>query len=548
MIISTPNGTILSNTNLGEQNNAANSTGNTTANTTDITALLLKQSSNVSFDVSKLLVGNVFQGLITDVRNNQVTIQINGQNLLARLEESINLNIGQNLSFKIQSNDGTQVSIKPMVMGNTENEVFVKVLNQANIPLTERNFQMVKAMMDEQLPVDKKSVQEMVRQLTQFPNENPSTMVQMSKLAIPITQENIIQFENYTNMEHQIDKTMNQVVDEFLPVLSDSWKDATLSPQGLLKLQTEFLEVFQNIHGDETKSIESQKLMEQGQNQQSLQGTYSMLSEAFSSTELETLTNHFAAIGMAPEELERVKNGTVSTQELVKLLKQTFEGMIQTGLPKEELEKLFASKEYQSLLKNAIENNWFIKPEELMQDKKVEDMYKQLYRQIDKMGDIVNKLVREESSLTRNLTSVKSNLEFMNQVNQVMNYVQIPLKMMNQKAHSDLYVFTNKKSLAQNEGKLSALLHLDMDALGPLDIYVQMENTKVDTQFHVEDSVSFDLIMEHAHLLTDRLEAKGYQCTVEMKERQKKIDFVEDFLKSEQPGTKMQRYSFDVRA
>lgn len=47
-------------------------------------------------------------------------------------------------------------------------------------------------------------------------------------------------------------------------------------------------------------------------------------------------------------------------------------------------------------------------------------------------------------------------------------------------------MFTNKRSLAEKDGEVSALLHLTMEHLGPLDVYVKMNQGKVSTEFTVE--------------------------------------------------------------
>ena len=41
-------------------------------------------------------------------------------------------------------------------------------------------------------------------------------------------------------------------------------------------------------------------------------------------------------------------------------------------------------------------------------------------------------------------------------------YAQIPLKMSGQHASGELFVYTNKKALAQGEKDLTAFLHLDL--------------------------------------------------------------------------------------
>ena len=110
-------------------------------------------------------------------------------------------------------------------------------------------------------------------------------------------------------------------------------------------------------------------------------------------------------------------------------------------------------------------------------------------------------------------------------------------------------MYTNKKSLADREGDLTAFLHLDLDNLGSTDVSIRMRGKKVHTDFFLSDDKSYDLIFEHIDLLEERLEKKGYQCTIQVQNKEKKINFVDDFLKKDQPSTgRLHRYSFDVRA
>ena len=37
------------------------------------------------------------------------------------------------------------------------------------------------------------------------------------------------------------------------------------------------------------------------------------------------------------------------------------------------------------------------------------------------------------------------------------------------------------------DGNVSALLHLDMENLGPMDVYVAMQNNRVNTHFYMQD-------------------------------------------------------------
>ena len=136
----------------------------------------------------------------------------------------------------------------------------------------------------------------------------------------------------------------------------------------------------------------------------------------------------------------------------------------------------------------------------------------------------------------------------MNQLNQAYAYVQLPLKLRQQNAHSDLYVYTNKKNLREKEGDLSALLHLDLEHLGSTDIYVTMHGAAVQTDFYLADELSFQLISGFTGQLAERLEQKGYTCEIKVENRKPQKNTVQEFLEQEKPQGKLHRYSFDVKA
>lgn len=54
---------------------------------------------------------------------------------------------------------------------------------------------MVDRMMEEQMPIDRESLQQMARLVNANPRIDVQTLVQMQKLGIPITVENASQFE-----------------------------------------------------------------------------------------------------------------------------------------------------------------------------------------------------------------------------------------------------------------------------------------------------------------------------------------------------------------
>ncbi len=229
-------------------------------------------------------------------------------------------------------------------------------------------------------------------------------------------------------------------------------------------------------------------------------------------------------------------------QQMMKVLEQSKDA------DKSSIQKLFQSEEYKGLLKQAMSEQWTLTPDKLKEEGAVREFYQRLSNQMTELQQALAQAGKEGSALAKGAQTVQSNLEFMNQMNQLYTYVQLPLKLQNQNAHSDLYVYTNKKNLRQKEGALTALLHLDMDHLGATDIFVKLLGTSVQTEFYFQDEVSCRLITQCSDELIKRLEEKGYSCEVKVENRRKKQDFVQDFLERENPPGKLQRYSFDVKA
>lgn len=211
--------------------------------------------------------------------------------------------------------------------------------------------------------------------------------------------------------------------------------------------------------------------------------------------------------------------------------------------------KLFGSKEFAAILKNRAEKQWLLEPEQLKEASKVSDLYERLDHQMKQMENVMKAAGVTQNSFVQTAADIRSNVEFMNQINQVHTYVQLPLKLSGQNASGDLYVYTNKKNLNDPEAELTAFLHLDLDNLGSTDVSIRMKDKNVKTNFYIADDASYDLIEKHLPVLEKRLAQKGYRCSITMSKEEKKVEFVEDFLQRDMPqaGT-LHRYSFDVRA
>ena len=129
------------------------------------------------------------------------------------------------------------------------------------------------------------------------------------------------------------------------------------------------------------------------------------------------------------------------------------------------------------------------------------------------------------------------------------SYVQVPMRLRGQNVNSELFVYRNAKGTKSEQEELTAFLHFQMESLGNVDISVKMKQKNVSANWYLEKMDSLIILEENMHLLTERLQKKGYHCDMKLEQDKRDINFVEDFLRADQKtGKEVHRYSFDVRA
>ena len=350
-------------------------------------------------------------------------------------------------------------------------------------------------------------------------------------------------------------------------------QEAIVSPEA--SMQTQTAEVNQQIVQAETVVQQEAAVVQEVTTQaQQLEVQAGMTQqEVVLSTEGATAQQTVIADGIEQSDASQVINETprqTSTKENVLRLIQTTFGetgitpedspavmlnklsrFIMTGetVSKDALQSLFSSEDMQKFLRDALEGQMYLTPEEVADADKVKKLYERLESKTQRLESLLNQAGLQETPLAQTVSEVRGNVEFMNQLNQAYTYVQIPLKMAGQNASGQLYVYTNKRDLSDPDKELSAFLHLDLDNLGSTDVSVKMLRKKVDTKFYMDTDEAFELVKAHMPELEERLRQKGFDAKIYVENEGKKVNFLDDFLKKDAPPTgQVHRYSFDVRA
>lgn len=644
--------------------------------------------------LSELTPGKVFAGEVVSVGKDKVLLRLdNGQTIQAGVNGNVQLSEGQKLAFLVKSNTGKQLAIKPMFDVAIQNSSVLKALENAGIPVNSKSVELINLLMKEQMPIDKETITKFLRQMTLNPDTDVKILVQLQKMGLPVTEENIARFESYQNHEYRLANEVTNVAadisrlmgenlteqrnpldvfgkiadivcteqesienvkaalrENFLeavpegkyassfqdgPVLYDNLKSETLmhnNAGNLTNIQKQALEnieaVTERFQGQESEMdhiVESLKsLNEEAQGviraleertrtetqSPQKQDMMSKLLAAFEMYETAEKSMEAAKMAMSTEEYDlpeqkqafgqhtghgnaslpeaglqgqldesgrialaqkmqkaggdvllslQIRNGEIKPEELVRTVRQWVQEvqqeMQQMGMSGQsaQLQKKFAavsellqSREFQTVLKSAIEEQLLLKPEQLNKEN-VKEYYEKLSQKMNQFTELINQLGKEDTSAMKNTTAVRQNVDYINQLNQLYSYVQLPVKLTTQNTHSELYVLSKKKRLGENGGAFTALLHLDMEVLGSMDVYITMEKKKVSARFYLQREDIARFLEENSEPLKKKLEEKGFLVKAEFEKKPEEKDMVEEFAGGQSEEHIMNKYSFDIR-
>ncbi len=518
----------------------------------------------VSRQIRSLVPGQTLQGEVLAKTGSEVQIRV-GEDivLLAKLEQSMNLEIGKLMTFEVKNN-GKALMLSPLFTNMATDANILKALDMASLPVNDTTVSIAKQLMADGLPIDRNTLQQVFREVNQFPGSEVADIVKLHKLQMPINEINVTQMSSYRNLSHQILNGVNQTLDA-MPELFKQMMDSG-NTEGAARLYQQLVLLSNQVPVAELGGTENSMSAEHFAQmpEQMVQGEM-VSGEAVSNGGLETQT--FKAViseGEMPatvitvgeNELDAEKTSTEQkvpfSQQFTELLNRIAQGASSAELL-EKLTHLWKErgndKEFLRPLLEQIKNQFTLTPEDVRESGKMEEFYNRIDKQLKGLAQTMESLGQTSNGAYKAVTNMTQNLDFMQQINQMYAYVQLPLRLQNGEAHGDLYVYSNKKHLASPDGEISALLHLDMEHLGPVDVHVSMKQNDVKTKFYLADDELLDFIMGHIDILTECLQKRGYscECTLQVREQAEQANGSIRKLLQQEQHVPLAEYAFDVR-
>ncbi len=500
--------------------------------------------------------GDVISGKVSSLQGNVVELLLpNGQSMSAILGQNVQVNLGEQMTFAIKGMNANQIELNPLFTNTANTTTIMKALDGAGLPVNEQNVAMVQNMIERGMSIQKDALLSMKRSISQFPSAPVENVVTLRAMNMPVNEANLTQLSAYKNSENQIMQPIKEMLSE-VPNTFDVLMNSGETGKAVA-LYKELIQVFAKIP-DGAKIGENQSAISYGM-------------ENVTNTQADTPAN--AAQTSLAETANFGENAPI-TQDMVKQLLTKFgleNGQIEAALKdnqgmkqimqvvssqiadnpvftEDKLAEIFKDPVFKLFMNEAGKELSTLAPKEIANYENIDNLYEHLQKKADKILETL--AGKEDFALAKSAQNLKANVNFINQMNQMFQYVQLPLKFTEGHANGELYVYGNGKKLSLEDGNVSALLHLDMEHLGTVDIHVEMNPEKqVKTNFYFEDEAMLDFIYEHIDMLNECLEKRGYGpiTNVQMRDDATKTPVSEIFDKKEETPVLLKTQAFDAR-
>ncbi len=517
--------------------------------------------------------GQTFTGQIVDVNGSQVTIQMDGNLMLqARMSETVNLNMGDTIAFLVKENSGNTVMIQPLAsdLQAMKNQTIFDLLEKNQLSPSDKNYQIAETLLNENMPVDRASMQKVLQQAYKYPDASIQTLVSMNKMQLPVTEQTIAGFEQYQTNQHVMMQALSGMTEEItaymsepdgmremLQVLSDAQDLPVLNADAMLQELEQTTGDALFAQGQINAGMELQATDMTGNPLVLSAEQVSAFAEKFGMTEeqLTDLTKQLQDMHFDAQTIQTLYTQSDTTMQLVNHLQALVAGAADKSMiDAETMKAFFMSDGMKELLEAAVKEKFTLNPEKMQYPQEVSDLYKGIYEKMERlMQQMSGHTGSSGQQLSESAKGMQERIDFLQNLSNLFPYAQIPVRMEGRDGNADLFVYMNKKRMQEKKEDVSALLHLDMEYLGPTDVHVSLRGTMVHTKFYVEDEESAKIIDAHMTQLEQAIAENGYSLTNEVIMREPTLhpETEKNAVVKEMFGDdiekRVKRYSFDVR-
>lgn len=509
------------------------------------------EQGNTALTILRSLAdGDTFSANITDVSGEQVTITLDGgQSFTASLLNSTAYNIGDRADFVIQDNKGENIVLKAVTMQATalETAMINKSLKAAGIMPTLRNREMVLELMRNGMPIGRDALLDMVKELSSHSNAEIGGIIALKRMGIEVTDDSLKSYQNY--------KEYNGAMQRDIAALGEKLFESVDSGKALSDV-VKLLVGDELLTGNGTVEDNSKESTKTGAQTQQPVGTQADEKADIAQKNLMSdvknmvagmVDNYNAATGKSL----KLSYEFLNTDNLARFMNEfarMAEEFEMEPLLKNKLHGVLKGDKASRLLNELVRDTFSMKMTDVADSESVKE---HIAKTLDKLSSVSEYAASNQSAELSNVASrISNNMEFLNSMNQFMAAVQVPIKNIGEHGEGELYVYRRNKQKCGEDDTVKAFLHLDMEHLGALDIYVTLKGSSVATNFKVEDESVLDFLETNMEQLTKKLAEDGYNVTASISKTDDSagFDFEKEVIAPVLPVSDVRRFRFDMKA
>lgn len=522
--------------------------------------------------IDSLSTGQTILGKILSINESKLTIQTDeGVILQAKNDSGGIVEAGESVIFQVHKSLLGQISLRPLYQNTSSEQTAVAALRQAGLPINSRSIEMTSRNMEFGAGIDRQSLIASYKDVSGYPASPVQNIVELQQLGLAVSKENLSLYDAYKNEENLVTDSFASIADNISNELSGLMKDyvatgrqlavdalnqAELSStsftlEELSKMSgNDSLEKLQNgfdsltwILGDESKPDESENAQIVNEANAKLYSEF--FSDKAQSDEMnvqagqkdffKNITDTVSLLGKTPIFNFDEKSGEISANPLFDELMNKLGDVVDNKLLREFINEELTKK--WTLDKSGISNKGEIK-----------NLFERLYSHTNDILNQFDKMSVNNTELLNSIQNLKSNIDFMNTINQFVPYVQIPFSNDGKPVANELMVYTNKKKTQSSGSDVSAFLHLAMPNLGCTDVYVKLsDGERVSTNFTFENDDVLELVSKNMHFLEKRIKERGYSFNSELKVSKEHDNMMNQIINTCTHKLKNSDTSFDAR-
>ena len=545
--------------------------------------------------------GDTFRGEVVDIAGNTATISIGEDaRITANIDTNVNLSVGQSVLFEVNTDSDNLVSLRTLFTNIANENIANNALTQANIPINATSLALVSTLMEEGMSIDKDSLALLYRNIVSNPEVQANEIIRMKQIGLELTSDNIARFDAVMNFESKISDSINTVINQ-IPLELAAKADTDLS--AAIKMASDFIDAStegktevsvslgelglsnENLLSEENeedvsaqgKEVPVKEIIVENEENQSVnhQTVKNIISDIENDTllskgEIDSIKSNLSSVELSEqisltnkdfdnlsnmiskenafgnEILNKLSNGEkIDLEELL----HTFDSILKDESVPDELKKdLIKSELFKDSLTDKFSEKWLLEPNEIKDSESLNNHYNKVLENTDKIIESMQNTFKGSEALTQSVNGFRENVQFLQTLNDLTPYVQLPVLLNNRSNTGDLYVYANKRNLLANQDNISAALRLDMKNLGRVEVYVKLSPGKnLSTDFTLPDEDTLKFIENHIDMLNEKLEGLGFKVTNSFNTKNNGMQVLMDEESEEKKDT-IGLYRFDVRA